>query len=153
MLEQQKRLWYGTMATDWAERIDFQRMREQRLAKMQSTLKKHDLAALIVTGSAAKRYCTGIRSPEHVGPGDSFCLVFTEDPDFVIWEVPAIYYHEKGRTPWVKPGNYRIGSSFWSVSTGRSYREDEGKRVAQELYEELRARGIEKEKIAAESLV
>jgi Xaa-Pro aminopeptidase len=152
MLEQQKRLWYGTMGVDWAERIDFARMKQERLAKMQATLKKHGIPALIVTSAAAKRYCTGIRSPEHVGPGDSFVLVFAEDANSIVWEVPAIYYHERGRTPWIRPENYRVGSSFWSVSTGRFYREEEGKRVAQEIYDELKKKGLAKERIATESL-
>ena len=152
MIEQQKRLWHGTMGVDWQERIDFARMRQERLAKMQATLKKHGAAALIVTSVAAKRYCTGIRSPQHVGPGDSFAIVFADDPDFVVYEVLSVYYHEKGKLPWVKPENYRIGPSFWSESVEPSYREDEGKRVAKEIYEELKKRGLAKEKIAAESL-
>jgi len=145
MIEQAKRVWHGTMGVDWQDRIDFARMRRERLAKMQATMKKYGVSALIATSTAGKRYCTGIRSPEHVGPGDSFVIVFADDPDFVVYEVPAIYYHEKGKLSWVKPENYRIGPSFWSLSTGPSYREDEGKRVAKEIYDELKKRGLVKD--------
>jgi Xaa-Pro aminopeptidase len=56
----------GTMQVDYEERINFDRMRRERLAKIQEMLAKTDLGSLLLFEPANKRYATStaVASPE-----------------------------------------------------------------------------------------
>ncbi len=43
------KLAYGVGGTDWQERINFPRMRKERLAKTQALMKKYGIAASLLT--------------------------------------------------------------------------------------------------------
>lgn len=47
--EVRKEIRHGTMAMDWQERISIPKLREKRLKRTQEILKKHGIAAMIVT--------------------------------------------------------------------------------------------------------
>ena len=73
------RLYFGPQGVDYHDRINFDRMRRERLAKTRAVMKEHGIATMMVATSNM-RYATGIRSPEG-SVGGSFALVFTEgDP-------------------------------------------------------------------------
>lgn len=57
---------FGFMGVDWEERIDFDRMRRERLQKAKDVLEKSDLSALFVFRLEDIRYLTGYRC--HGGP-------------------------------------------------------------------------------------
>jgi len=38
---------YGTMGVDWEERVDFERLRTQRLARIKRLLKESEMGALL----------------------------------------------------------------------------------------------------------
>ena len=56
----------GMMGVDYEERIDFDRLRKQRVAKIQAELEKTDLGCLLLFDSGNKRYATStaVASPE-----------------------------------------------------------------------------------------
>jgi len=55
------RLSWGPQAVDYQERINFDRMRKERLAKTQAGMKERGVAAIILT-VINLRYATGIRT-------------------------------------------------------------------------------------------
>jgi Xaa-Pro aminopeptidase len=57
---------FGWMGVDWEQRIDFDRMRRERLARALAALQATDLDALFVFRVEDSRYLTGHRS--HLGP-------------------------------------------------------------------------------------
>jgi Xaa-Pro aminopeptidase len=51
---------YSTTATDWQARVDFERLRRDRLARARLMMEKHDLGALICFVGENIRYITGV---------------------------------------------------------------------------------------------
>jgi len=54
---------YGTMAVDWEQRIDFDRLRRERLARAQALLAKSEMGALLCFDMNNVRYITST----HIG--------------------------------------------------------------------------------------
>jgi len=54
---------FGTMAVDWEQRVDFERLRTQRLAKLKAQLERSELGALLSFDMANIRYMTAT----HIG--------------------------------------------------------------------------------------
>ncbi len=75
---------YGTDAVDFQERINFPRMREYRLGRLKLTMKKHDLAALLLNIGDNIRYANGTWDYAWKGNNTSrYLLVFQdEEPNF-----------------------------------------------------------------------
>jgi len=51
---------YGTTGVDWESRINFGRMRKERLARAKQTMENHDLGAMVLFNGANIRYVTGV---------------------------------------------------------------------------------------------
>src|SRR5439155_6350214 len=54
---------FGTMGVDWEERVDFERLRRERLARAQQHLRDSDLGALLCFDTNNIRYITAT----HIG--------------------------------------------------------------------------------------
>ncbi len=49
---------YGSMAVDWEERVNFDRLRTERLARIKGLLKKSEMGALLCFDMTNIRYIT-----------------------------------------------------------------------------------------------
>ena len=58
----------GTMAVDWEQRIDFDRLRRERLARVKDALAKSEMGALLCFDMNNVRYIT-LDAHRHVGAG------------------------------------------------------------------------------------
>lgn len=97
-MEAEKRLAWGTMATDFQERINMDRMRRDRLAKTRDKLKEKGIAAALLTGDNM-RYATGVRG--------GIALVFAEGQDTIIFNFPEYAEQRRIHCPWIRPENVR----------------------------------------------
>ncbi len=72
----------GAMSVDWEARIDFDRLRRDRLAKAQEALPKSEADVLFVFRTEHARYLTGYR--HHLGPtallGNAIVLLARSQP-------------------------------------------------------------------------
>lgn len=99
---------FGPMMVDWEERINFDRMRGERLEKTRKAMKKANVDALILLRWENARYTTSIRGHNwpnmffgHVVaviPKDDAPWVFYGDPDF-----------PKKHSPWIPPSHILKG--------------------------------------------
>ena len=53
---------YSQTGADWQYRVDFDRLRQERLVKLQAEMKAEDLGALVLFAGANIRYATGVIS-------------------------------------------------------------------------------------------
>src|SRR4030042_3855589 len=98
----------GLIGVDWEERIDFRRMREERLKKARAWMKKNGVDALLLFRFENTRYTTGQRyvpvpnSPfEHCA---SFVAMKQEGEPFVFsMDIDDI----KSRAPWLPAQNLK----------------------------------------------
>ena len=95
---------YGISGTDWQERINYPRMRQERLCKAQAAMKKHGIAACIVNRPDNIRYFTGVKGPEFA-PALRYALGFAEH-DPVVYELGDMLGHNRVHCTWIKPENW-----------------------------------------------
>lgn len=101
----------GTMGVDWEERIDFDRMRRERLQKAKDALKNSDADVLFVFRTEDCRYLTSYRTHLHptamvgnavvVLPKGGEPFLFTMDHE-----------HCKARMPWLDPKQIKPRANF-----------------------------------------
>ena len=84
MIELAPKLTFGVSGADWTEGINFRRMREERLAKSRAALKKHDIAACVLTRPENIRYATGSRGLDFID--QSRYTVVSADHEPILYE-------------------------------------------------------------------
>src|SRR3954447_6066605 len=128
---------YGTMAVDWEQRADFDRLRTERLARAKAHLKRSDLGALLCFDMANIRYITAT----HIGTWAMdklirFCLLPQGD-DPIMWDFGSAARHHSIYSPWLGEGRSRAG-----ISTLRGAVEGRAESVARKIRLELEERGL-----------
>jgi len=145
------RLSWGPQAVDYQERINFDRMRKERLAKTQAGMKERGVAAIILT-VINLRYATGIRTAEWRYRGSDLGIVFAEGNDpIIIYEQTEAVPHDRIACTWIKPENIRP-IPLMLPSSARIQLIAQGKKIAKLIVGDLKARGIDKEKIGMEEM-
>jgi len=134
---------YGTMAVDWEQRIDFDRLRRERLRRAKTLLKQSEMGALLCFDMNNVRYLTAT----HIGTwaqdkANRFTLL-PQDDDPILWDFGSAARHHQLYAPWLGEGRSRAGISLlrgaMSPEMGRA--ED----VARKIKIELAQRGLDKE--------
>ncbi len=95
---------FGLIGVDWEERVNFDRMRRERLQKAKKALENSDLNALFVFRLEDVRYITGFRS--HLGPVATLgigVVILAKGADPVLCTTD--WAHARERMPWMKPEN------------------------------------------------
>ena len=135
---------YGTMAVDWENRIDFDRLRRERLARAKDLLKKSEMGALLCFDMNNVRYLTAT----HIGTwaqdkANRFTLLPQNDEP-ILWDFGSAAKHHQLHCPWLGERS-RAGISMlrgaMSPEMGRA--ED----VAKKIRIELEMRGLHKEPV------
>src|SRR3954452_15946772 len=128
---------YGTMGVDWEERVRFDRLREERLARAKDHLERSEMAALLCFDMANIRYITAT----HIGTWaqdklNRFCLLpRAEKP--IMWDFGSAARHHQLYNPWLGEERSRAGISTlrgaMSPESGRA--EDVARKIRVELEE------------------
>src|SRR5690349_13570643 len=140
---------YGPNAVDWEQRVDLDRMRDQRLARLKDTLAASDLGALLTFDFANIRYMTAT----HIGTWAIDKLIrfalLPRGGEPVVWDFGSAAKHHQLFGPWLDgPARARAG-----ISTLRgAFHPDAGiaEDVAAKIVDELRAYGLENEPVGVD---
>ena len=139
---------YGTMAVDWEERINFDRLRTERLARVKKLLKESEMGSLLCFDMNNVRYITAT----HIGTwaqdkANRFTLL-PQDDEPILWDFGSAAKHHQLYAPWLGEKRSRPGISMlrgaMSPEMGRA--ED----VANKIWVELKERGLEKEPVGVD---
>ena len=128
---------YGTMAVDWEERADLERLRRERLDRAKRGLAASELGALLCFDMANIRYLTAT----HIGTWAidkliRFCLLPQSDEP-IMWDFGSAARHHKLYNPWLGDDRSRAG-----ISTLRGAVEGRAAAVAEKIRVELAERGL-----------
>src|ERR671931_1062224 len=128
---------YGVMGVDWEQRVDFDRLRRDRLARAKAALARSELGALLCFDMSNIRYVTAT----HIGTWAidkliRFCLLPQGD-DPILWDFGSAARHHKLFCPWLGEERSRAG-----ISTLRGSVEGRAESVAQKIRVELDERGL-----------
>jgi len=139
---------YGTMAVDWEERVNFERLRTERLDRTKKLLKESSMGALLCFDMNNVRYITAT----HIGTwaqdkANRFTLL-PQDDEPILWDFGSAAKHHQLYSPWLGEKRSRAGISMlrgaMSPEMGRA--ED----VANKIWAELKERGLEKEPVGVD---
>ena len=119
------KLTFGPDVADWQERLNPERMRQQRMARAQTIMKKHGVAALLDANHHNIRYLTALRGFTY--PMCRYVLFFAEH-DPVMYEHNGYYHQMPDQCPWIK--EWRPAHSWLTGSPGPEASADEAKAFA-----------------------
>ncbi len=135
---------YSTTATDWQARVDFDRMRRDRLARARQQMAAHDLGALVLFAGENVRYTTSVFQGNWknnifiryaVLPRDRPPVLFeTVGSDMVCAQLDAPWLETE-----VRP------AMTWKWAEGAE--EEMADRMAASVYEVIKEARVEKERI------
>jgi Xaa-Pro aminopeptidase len=135
---------HGTMAVDWEKRIDFERLRTQRLQRAKDLLADSEMGALLCFDMNNVRYLTAT----HIGTwaqdkANRFALLPQNDEP-ILWDFGSAARHHQLHCPWLgersRPGISMLRGTM-SPEHGRA--ED----VARKIRVELEMRGLHRDPV------
>ena len=141
---------YGTMGVDWEERVEFERLRTERLTRIKRLLKESELGALLCFDMNNIRYITAT----HIGTWAMDKLArFTllpQDDEPILWDFGSAARHHKLYCPWLGEERSRAG-----ISTQRGAMLPAAGRaeaVAHKIRVELEERGLLGEPLGVDAI-
>jgi Xaa-Pro aminopeptidase len=133
----------ATMAVDWEQRVDFLRLRRERLERARVALDASDLGALLLFDPNNIRYVTSTHIGEWARDKNARYVLLARGEDPILWDFGSAARHHQLYAPWLPPENFRAG-----VTPMRGAMPDEtgipdklGRRIANELGE----RGLDRD--------
>ncbi|HXH98304.1 MAG TPA: Xaa-Pro peptidase family protein [Gaiellaceae bacterium] len=99
----------ATMAVDWEQRIDFPRLRAERLEKARASLNASDLAALLLFDQNNIRYTTSTHIGEWARDKSARCVLLPRDGDPVLWDFGSAAKHHRLYAPWFPESSWQAG--------------------------------------------
>jgi Xaa-Pro aminopeptidase len=138
---------YGPNAVDWEERVDFDRLRRERLGRLEAALERSELGALLTFDFHNIRYMTST----HIGTWAMDKLIrFALLPRGgrpVVWDFGSAARHHQIYNPWLegRTDQPELGRARAGISTLRgAFHPDAGiaEEVARKIRAELEAYGL-----------
>ena len=133
---------HGTMAVDWEQRIDFDRLRKERLARAKALLAKSEMGALLCFDMNNVRYITATHIGTWAQDKISRFTLLPQNDEPILWDFGSAAKHHQLNCPWLGERS-RAGISLlrgaMSPEMGRA--ED----VARKIKIELEMRGLHKQ--------
>src|SRR5436190_16186944 len=128
---------YGLMGVDWEERVNFERLRTERLARIKKLLRASEMGALLCFDMNNIRYITAT----HIGTWAMDKLarfsLLPRDDEPIMWDFGSAARHHKLYCPWLGDDRSRAG-----ISTLRGAVEGRAESVAKKIRHELELRGL-----------
>jgi Xaa-Pro aminopeptidase len=133
----------ATMAVDWEQRIDFARLRADRLARAKAALDASDLGALLLFDPNNIRYVTSTHIGEWARDKNARWVLLPRGDDPILWDFGSAARHHQLYAPWLPPESFRAGVApmrgAMPIETGVP------DRLADRILVELKERGLEGE--------
>jgi Xaa-Pro aminopeptidase len=141
---------YGLMGVDWEDRVDFDRLRKERLARIKKLLKESNMGALLCFDMNNVRYITAT----HIGTWAMdklarFCLL-PQDDDPINWDFGSAARHHQLYCSWLGDGRSRAGiSTLRGAMLPESGRAED---VARKIRLELEERNLLNEPVGVDAV-
>ena len=125
---------FGLMGVDWEERVNLERLRQERLKRIKAALKKSEMGALLCFDMNNIRYITAT----HIGTWAMDKLVrfslLPQDDEPIMWDFGSAARHHQIYCPWLAERS-RAGISTLRGAThpGSGLAEDVAKKIKLEL--------------------
>jgi Xaa-Pro dipeptidase len=101
----------ATMAVDWEQRIDFAKLRRDRLERARAELQASDLGALLLFDPNNIRYVTSTHIGEWARDKNARFALLPRTGDPILWDFGSAARHHQMYAPWLPPESFRAGVS------------------------------------------
>jgi Xaa-Pro aminopeptidase len=99
----------ATMAVDWEQRIDFAKLRSDRLEKARESLRNSSLGAVLLFDQNNIRYVTSTHIGEWARDKSARCALLPRDGDPVLWDFGSAAKHHQLYAPWLPESSWQAG--------------------------------------------
>jgi Xaa-Pro aminopeptidase len=130
----------ATMAVDWEQRIDFARLRTERLRRAQAALQDSELGALLLFDQNNIRYVTSTHIGEWARDKSARCVLLPREGDPVLWDFGSAAKHHRLYAPWLPESSWQAGVTSMRGAMPRETGVPD--RLAARIHRELREHGI-----------
>jgi Xaa-Pro aminopeptidase len=138
---------HGTMGVDWEQRIDFDRLRRERLGRIKELLAKSELGAVLCFDMNNVRYITSTHIGTWAQDKISRFTLLPQGDEPILWDFGSAAKHHQLNCPWLgdrsRPGIPLMRGAM-TPEMGRA--ED----VAKKIRVELEKRGLLKEPLGVD---
>ena len=135
---------FGSMAVDWEQRIDFDRLRKERLARAKMMLEQSEMGALLCFDMNNVRYLTATHIGTWAQDKISRFTLLPQNDEPILWDFGSAARHHQQNCPWLGDRS-RAGIPLlrgaMSPEMGRA------ENVARKIKIELEMRGLHKEPV------
>jgi Xaa-Pro aminopeptidase len=129
------------MAVDWEQRIDFARLRLERLAHAQSALNASDLGAVLLFDPNNIRYVTSTHIGEWARDKNARYVFLPRAGDPILWDFGSAAKNHQLYAPWLPQSNWRAGVAPMRGALPRETGVPD--MLAQRIREEMCERGLQ----------
>jgi Xaa-Pro dipeptidase len=99
------------MAVDWEQRIDFAKLRRDRLERARAALRASDLGALLLFDPNNIRYVTSTHIGEWARDKNARFALLPREGEPILWDFGSAARHHQMYAPWLPPESFRGGVS------------------------------------------
>ncbi len=140
---------YGLMGVDWEERVNYERLRNERLARIKKLLKESEMGALLCFDMTNVRYITAT----HIGTWAMDKLArFTllpQDDEPIMWDFGSAARHHQLYCPWLGERSRAGISTLRGAMLPAAGRAED---VAHKIRIELEERGLLNEPVGVDAI-
>jgi Xaa-Pro aminopeptidase len=97
------------MAVDWEQRVDFARLRSDRLTRAKAALEASDLGAVLLFDQNNIRYVTSTHIGEWARDKSARCVLLPRNGDPVLWDFGSAAKHHRLYAPWLPESSWQAG--------------------------------------------
>jgi Xaa-Pro dipeptidase len=133
---------FGTVGTDWQERIDWPRLRTYRIERARERMKAAGLGAVLCMYDENIRYVTATLTPGwcRLKPGLRYALLAGDSPP-ILFEQGDIGFQIERHCPWIPRENIHYSYAWVKGAAGPASRQQVRKFTAS-IRDELRKAGV-----------
>ncbi|TDO89584.1 M24 family metallopeptidase [Enemella evansiae] len=138
----------AVLGVDWEERVNFARLRTERLARARAALEASELGALILFDQNNIRYTTATHIGNWARDKLFRCVLLMRDADPILWDIGSAARQHKMHASWLPESSWQAGISSWRGSIPEDVGVETGN--AKRLADHLREKGLHGEPIGVD---
>src|SRR5438093_241399 len=138
---------YGTMAVDWEQRINFDRLRQERLDRAKAHLAKSEVGSLLCFDMNNVRYLTSTTIGTWAQDKVSRFTLLPRGDEPILWDFGSAAKHHQLHCPWL---GERSRAGIPSMRGAMTPEMGRAEAVAKKIRVELEKRGLHKEPLGVD---
>ena len=138
---------YGTMGVDWEQRVDYDRLRRERLARIKELLARSSMGALLCFDMNNVRYITSTHIGTWAQDKNSRFTLLPQKDEPILWDFGSAARHHQLHCPWLGERSRAGIPSMRGAMTPEMGRAED---VAKKIRIELEKRGLHKEPLGVD---